>query len=135
MRKSAIILIAVLLGFTIVSHIMLVDHTTITIPMRVTVDSNPSAVGFDTGTELITFGRIGSGSMSTRTIHLENNEKYAQKVTYSFSGDIGTWTDLLAEYYELESGMSMDVPVTLTVPPNTSPGNHTGELTLVFKKK
>jgi|TARA_B100001971_G_C18205368_1_gene547235 hypothetical protein len=137
MRKLALVLIFFLLAATIVSHIMITENapTKITIPMRVNVDNTPGSVGFDTGTELLTFGRLGSGSTSKRTLKIENNENYPQKVTYSFTGELAPWVNLLAEYYLLDPQTMMEIPVTLTVPSNTSTGNHTGEMTLLFKKK
>tara|TARA_Y100000310_G_C20040845_1_gene516098 strand:+ start:69 stop:470 length:402 start_codon:yes stop_codon:yes gene_type:complete len=133
MKRATVIVGASALAFLLFALHYSYPQVTLTTPIQVTVAGDGS-IGFNTDTEALTFGKLGPNGIAKRTIRLMNHEKRERTVTYLLSGEVQSWVSLSNSSYLLPSNASLELPVTLRVPPHAIPGNYTGTVTFFFSR-
>ena len=92
-------------------------------------------VGLNADRDALHFGMLAPGNSGARIINTTNNRDIPVIVQIYTGGNISVWVHVEDNSYTLQPGETKMVKVGLTVPYNAKPGNYTGILVGVFKRK
>jgi len=91
-------------------------------------------IGFDAGTDKITFGMITRSGSCRRDIFLSNQKDYPLKVYVSLHGNFKEWVYLTDDFFILKPGEEKKISFTVSAPADAAYGNYTGKARFVFKR-
>ncbi|MBI2139984.1 hypothetical protein HYU14_03600 [Candidatus Woesearchaeota archaeon] len=104
------------------------------LPMSLTVSDRLNIVGFDVNTSALTFGRMGRGASSQRSIIITNAESRGREVWLSAEGPLAPWVSLSRNHFILQGNAQEEISATLYVPTDALPSNYSGKVNVLFKK-
>jgi len=127
-KDAIIILIAVaLLAFTATiwaySYLKIISVNQFEITLSI-----GDRIGFDLGSQEISFGTMLPGSTASRTIKIENNEEFPLKVIVKHFGDTNKFVSIDKNNFVMLPEESGELNFLAEIPKNAEHGNYTGKV-------
>lgn len=90
--------------------------------------------GLNADADAIRFGMVMPGTSGERSVLVNNNAIYPLRVVILKSGDIADWVKLSENNFILKKNESRQIVFEVNAPENSSFGNYTGKVKIIFKK-
>ncbi len=91
-------------------------------------------VGFDVTTELLHFGHLGAGEISTRYVTLANSYNMPLKASIIAYGDYSEMVLPSDNHFVIQPGESREINMTLSTVLGMPFGDYEGKVRVIFKK-